>query len=69
MSKLLASAGTITNMLAVVSKYLGGTPVELIAVTPTEWKVDNGTRVLWDVKVIYKAGRFRFEEVDNATQG
>lgn len=63
MSKLLASAGTITNIHSLVSKYLGGSPVELIAVTPTEWKVDNGTRVLQDVKVIYKAGRYRFEEV------
>lgn len=65
-SQLLASSSTISGIAKVASDYYGGLrTLSLVANEKgDEFTLENANGAIQGVRIINKAGRFRFERID-----
>lgn len=64
---LYATAGTLEQISQSISKFYGGSPITLTETKPKkEWSISTGKGKCKEVRVIYKARRYRFEQTEAA---
>ena len=65
-SNLLASASSLAGILESVTRFYCGQAKTLTAIGKTEWQVADAAsgKIAEGVRVVRKAGRYRFEMTD-----